>query len=303
MFTGLEHILHILVSLLFIYSVSEQLIENSSRRINLIWLVILAAILPAIRYEGIFLEIVAAALFIFKGKSATGIIILGFSLVPIFIFGLISVNNGWSFFPNSLLLKGSFPDVTSFDEFFSFIVVLFDIFLPAGYRVIIIAGLLIVSIAAYIFLKSPYKSILNLKITYLIILFTANLILYAAYSKSGWSYRYQSFLVSLGIIIISILFFEHILKNFRKNIFLNSVLTTILVVIPLLFFLIAGINLMANTPRSSTNIYEQQYQMGQFLKKYYSGKVVALNDIGAANYFADIKCVDLWGLANLEVSK
>ncbi|MEO8512184.1 MAG: hypothetical protein ABI543_01360 [Ignavibacteria bacterium] len=142
-----------------------------------------------------------------------------------------------------------------------------------------------------------------MKITYLILLFGVNLVLYAAYSKSGWSYRYQSFLVALGIFVFSILLFEYLLKDFRKKIALKSVLITILIIFPMVYFLVQGIQLNIQTPVASTNIYEQQYQMGQFLKKYYQGDGVALNDIGASNYFADIKCVDLWGLANLEISQ
>lgn len=40
--------------------------------------------------------------------------------------------------------------------------------------------------------------------------------------------------------------------------------------------------------------------MGLFLKKYYEGKVVVANDIGAINYLADIRLVDLVGLATKE---
>ena len=55
------------------------------------------------------------------------------------------------------------------------------------------------------------------------------------------------------------------------------------------------------TPRAAANIYEQQYQMGLFLRDHYSGATVALNDIGAADFLADIRCVDLYGLADREV--
>lgn len=56
-----------------------------------------------------------------------------------------------------------------------------------------------------------------------------------------------------------------------------------------------------DTPIASNNIYEQQYQMALFLKQYYQGANVAANDIGAINYYADINCLDLAGLASNEV--
>jgi hypothetical protein len=42
--------------------------------------------------------------------------------------------------------------------------------------------------------------------------------------------------------------------------------------------------------------------MGLFVQRYYQNSAVALNDIGAVNYFADIHCLDLMGLANREVA-
>jgi hypothetical protein len=36
---------------------------------------------------------------------------------------------------------------------------------------------------------------------------------------------------------------------------------------------------------------------------YYQGKEVVVNDIGAINFLADIKCLDLWGLANIEIAR
>ena len=60
---------------------------------------------------------------------------------------------------------------------------------------------------------------------------------------------------------------------------------------------------MVQTPLACKNIYEQQYQMGLFLQSYYQGQSVAANDIGAINFLADIKCVDLWGLANMDIAR
>jgi hypothetical protein len=156
---------------------------------------------------------------------------------------------------------------------------------------------------AYFFFRKRWKNIPSAEIKYLFFFFLANLVLYAAYSKSGWTYRYQSFLVAIGIIVLSVFFFNYVFVSFSKHTVLKWVLVVFIGVIPLAYFLTAGISLIIKTPRASTNIYEQQYQMGQFLKRYYNGRGVALNDIGAANYFADIKCVDLWGLGNLEISK
>ena len=43
--------------------------------------------------------------------------------------------------------------------------------------------------------------------------------------------------------------------------------------------------------------------MGRFLREYYPGESVALNDIGAPSYLADVKVLELVGLANIDVAR
>jgi len=56
-------------------------------------------------------------------------------------------------------------------------------------------------------------------------------------------------------------------------------------------------------PLASRNIQQQQYQMARFLRDYYDGQVVGINDVGAISFFARTKFIDLWGLASTEVAK
>lgn len=302
MFTGLEHVMHIWVSLLFIYFVSTELADVQKNKSNFFWLLLVSAMLPSIRYEGIFLASIASILFLFRKKFVKSVLIFFCAFVPIYIFGAISVRNGWSFFPNSLLLKGSFPDITSISEFISFLGFLFNSMFSLKYLIAASAILLISGISLYRF-KPFLNKLFSNRISYMVLMFIFNIALYAAYSRSGWSYRYQSFLVALGILIVGVVFFKYIAANSRITGWLKGSLITVLIAVPLVYFGASSFELIAKTPRASTNIYEQQYQMGKFLMQYYEGKGVALNDIGTSNYFADMRCVDLWGLSNLEISK
>jgi hypothetical protein len=49
-------------------------------------------------------------------------------------------------------------------------------------------------------------------------------------------------------------------------------------------------------------VYEQQYQMAAFLATHYSGATVMANDIGAVSALADVRLVDLYGLATRETA-
>jgi hypothetical protein len=56
-------------------------------------------------------------------------------------------------------------------------------------------------------------------------------------------------------------------------------------------------------PQASKNIYEQQYQMALFIRRYYQGSTIALNDIGAVNFLADVHCLDLWWLGDYTITQ
>jgi hypothetical protein len=58
---------------------------------------------------------------------------------------------------------------------------------------------------------------------------------------------------------------------------------------------------MKDVPTAMINVYQMQYQMSRFIGKFYEEKTIALNDIGAVNYYCNVRCVDLWGLANKEI--
>ena len=57
------------------------------------------------------------------------------------------------------------------------------------------------------------------------------------------------------------------------------------------------------TPGAVKNIYEQQYQMGLFARGLPAGSTVMANDIGAISYLADVRLVDLFGLATQETAR
>ncbi|MBE2219660.1 MAG: hypothetical protein IAE90_15720 [Ignavibacteria bacterium] len=130
----------------------------------------------------------------------------------------------------------------------------------------------------------------------------SNIVLYSLYSRSGWTYRYQSFLIALGILVISLLYYKYIYLNFQRRLLIHIAITVIFL-LPLLYLSYGSIKLIETIPQASSNIFEQQVQMARFVRMFYNGSNVALNDIGAVNYFSDIHCVDLWGLGSLDASK
>jgi hypothetical protein len=130
------------------------------------------------------------------------------------------------------------------------------------------------------------------------------------FARSGWFLnimafiRYDAYLPALGFFIIICIWMnisrENQLKNrpflVQKSLYF---LLGCLIVLPIFE---RGIRTNLNVAQATTNIYSQQYQMAHFLKKYYQNQSVVVNDIGAINFITDIRCLDLWGLANREIA-
>lgn len=139
----------------------------------------------------------------------------------------------------------------------------------------------------------------------MLFIFISITFLHLLFANVGWFYRYEAYLVFTGIFINSIVIYQFLYKN-KINIELSKILRysalmllLCLIVIPLGPRYIS----FSETPVATHNIYEQQYQMGLFIKQFYNNESIALNDVGAVNYLADVKCTDVYGLSNMDVAR
>ncbi len=119
-------------------------------------------------------------------------------------------------------------------------------------------------------------------------------------------FRYNVYIIVTGLAINAVALNDYVYNKRHSRInldyFRNNKLG--LIILLSIFILCIWKNFYFDqTVRGTKNIYEQQYQMAVFLNKFYSGKSVAANDIGAINYYADIKCLDLIGIGSKEIMK
>lgn len=317
--TGMEHLLHCLITVVFINVSKNQLtkidnVEGKNFFSNIKYLLILAPLVAMIRYEGMFLIIAVSFLFLFKRKFKYSIIIAILGFLPVIIFGLISILNGGFLLPNSLIIKGTIPDLSSLSTILhSFIYQPFQRLLGYPHLFLLLVGLAII-----VYITIVKKDEIWSDTSIMSLIFIAITVLQIEFASSGIRSRYDAYLIVLGIFIFTIFIKDYLrpgytLANLKKDIIniretlkIHTIVrkgTIVLVLALILSPFIYRSYYLATTAHASNNIYEQQYQMGLFLKEYYEGESVVLNDIGATNYFANIKCLDLLGLGSNEVAK
>lgn len=299
--SGMEHTLQSLFSFLFIFYFSDWLEENRYAQKGLPARVLLFAVLVStIRYEGLFLVAIACLLLLGYKKVFPAIILGLVSITPLLIFGLISLSKGSYFLPNSVLVKsGSFNYSNPIQILYD---ILFDklVYARNGMAALATQRLLIILPLLYLLFK---KYLREAYFFILVFLFGAT-ILQLSFASTGYMYRYEAYLFFCFMIIVPVLFY----KYGRQVLLQLDSLVSKLVAVVIVFFLFFPVVLRSTTALNKTaqacvNIYDQQYQMAEFTKKYYDNSTIALNDIGAIGYYTNAKIVDLWGLADIAVTR
>jgi hypothetical protein len=302
-FSGMENILQIAISLLFVYLATQGLITQKTGTLEEKWLIILAPLLVMVRYEGLFLLLVVTVLFMIRHKYRYALLLGGAGILPAACYGVIAVFKGWYPLPNPVLQNGNLPDLSCINGVVKFLG-------GSGYNRIIstphVLVLVLVLLVLFIF-NYDKQGQLWAHAPVMSIIFIATTFLQMQFSRNEWFYRYEAYLVALGLFVIGVYLTESLAGKLERGIDRRALPRYIalglifLLLLPVL--VLRGFESLKYTPLAISNIYEQQYQMGRFVRKFYQGRVIAANDIGAINFFADIKCLDLVGLASIEVAR
>ncbi len=298
-FTGQEHVLHTLLAIIFVYQAAIRLSEPKISFSQIVPLIAFAPILTMARYEGLFTVFLVGLLLLFRKRFLEAVVLGVASFVPIIIFGLISIADGWDFLPASVLLKGSSLKSFDFNQIVAFLYLpFFQLSLHAHLIVILLAGVFYL----YFLLRAKYSfwSMPVLAVS----IFIANTYLHLQFARVGWFYRYEAYLVGLGVCVFGTAS-AYLWKHFQLS---NKTIWKFIVASSLVFIGIAVLFLRGQeavelTPVASKNIYEQHYQMGLFLQKFYPGERIVVNDIGAISFLSDPRLIDLYGLGTIETAR
>ena len=284
--TGMEHMLHVLLTLGIIVCMTRYL---DRPKISLFVILCILGFLSTIcRYESLFF-LFPLCLILLRIDFLKGIYLGFFSLLPVLIYGVISINNGADFIPNSLIIKAN---INAQDSLLDSI---YTILFRNKYLIPIILCNIVILYYKFKNHKSWDGFIKNACIQ-LTCLFT--ILIHGSLAKFGWLFRYESYLLIISIFsLIPILkcFSTLNLSDFKKP---KIIFYAIMVLALIRFSLERSTRSYKIIRQASINIYDQQIQSSLFLNNYfYDAKVVA-NDIGAISYYNEIELLDLVGLGS-----
>lgn len=308
---GMEHNLHILLITIFV-AISVQLIvaESFSFKSRLVWLWLAVALLATMaRYETAFAALVVGLLMLIRGRWLATMAVGIAAALPIAVYGLISTALGALWLPNSIVLKSHPFDfsLATIPKFFGYIDFGGKDQVPSltapHLLVLAVSALLLFIVRAW--RQKPFWEIGQVWL----VIFLATTFLHLQGGGISWFYRYEDYVVVLGICAIALAGAEFWPQRWQlKSQFSTQLLPRTLALLILFFVLCLpltdrAIRAIALTPAAVANVYEQQYQVGLFVNRYYNNTAIAANDVGAISYLSNAPVVDLSGLTTLAITK
>jgi hypothetical protein len=295
---GMEHSLQVLLTIAVAWRVTELAERPSSR--GLAVSCILAALLAATRYEGLFLVAAAIALLVIRRRYGPAAAIMVSSFVPVAAFAAYSVGHGALLLPNSVLMKSNPGRFATLAEGMAAVLTdwatVFSLFSRPPELVLVLCLLFFLSVAA----KSVAR---HERVIQLAALFVIAMLLHACLVKLEWFYRYEAALIAVGVLALGWLLVDHSHRSTYLQPLMASTAGAALVALLALPLGWRALSAAAVTPGAMRNVFEQQYQMGQFFSEAYPDAAIAVNDIGAVAWLSRSAIVDVYGLATQEVAE
>jgi hypothetical protein len=284
-YLSMEHTLHIWLMLITTLKAAKYFAEEKNNTKSIITLSLFTALTIMARYETLFLGLIVGLILLYKKQFKNAVIFGLISLLPIAIFGYISVLHGEHWLPNSVLVKST-KEGEGLMFYLRYIVRwikrLFDY---TSY------GLAFAMVLTALIWKIKLKS-KDTTFWYSLIA-VGVLILHGSFAEFGWLGRYEGYLIALsmgGLVFIMVQ--VSTMKWWKYAPF----------AIIIVFIVIRTIPNTYGYRYAMSNIYDQQYQVAQFVKEYYNYSDIVVNDIGSISYYTHATYLDLWALASTDIT-
>jgi len=295
---GMEQTIHMMLSVIALYYIKQNEQSGYAAK-DYLKLILVILLLGMVRFESMFFVTALTAILIINKRIKEGIGVLLIGFLPIVVFGLISIQCGGYFFPNSVLIKGNYPDGNILMSIWMIFKkgILMNV---SFYKLFLFP---FICIALYLFDNYKNKGLLAIVKNEVFIWLVVSVALMQ--SLFGLiKIRYENYImIMLYVVVISIsgkylkIPKKITLKQSRiQQLFFGSFVCFVAVGVYLVFYSHFALRV------ASKNIQEQQLEMSRFLHDYYKGQKVIANDIGAISYFSEVDLLDIVGLGSTDVT-
>jgi hypothetical protein len=299
--SGMEHTLQLLFTFLFIFSFAEAAERPLPWRVYLY-----GALMVTTRYECLIILGLVGLILLSRRQWRTAFILGAISILPIAVFGLYALSKGSFFLPNSVVLKSALPhslhgllhfakeDIWS-RMFFPLPPALHDYNILAAQRLLLLLPLCYLVFLPNVRQRADYR--------YILIILMGAALSHIAFAFPANFPRYEDYLIGCSTLIIGTMVALYGQSLSWLPACGSRVVAAALGVVLLFPFLIRSEKSFKNSKWYCVNIFEQQYQMAQFVHRYYDSTGIAFNDIGAISFYSVGPKLDLFGLASLDVAR
>ncbi len=298
LFCGSEHPLHMLLVVGLVYAGALALAPVPRRGALVICC---ALIVPAVltRYESAFLVAALMWLAVGRRKFLAAFWLGCAAALPLLGYGLWCASHGWPLVPTSILMKAARPEF-SLAGLLRFLVG--DT--PKGAVGLLgilttphMLALCVVLLTAWLALRARPATPATALARDVVVVALVGTLLHMQLAQVGWFYRYENYLLLLGLVAVTLAWQQGLATRggWTRRAWLA------LLVLALCPLAQRAWHAFRDVPRAARNIYEQQVQMALFLREHYAGQAIAANDIGAMNFFTDLRLLDTHGMGTLAV--
>jgi hypothetical protein len=291
---GMEHTLHILLTLLTMWGVVSVVQRYSTRR--MIAVCVWTALMVATRYEGLFVAAGCALVLARSRRLVAAISLTVAGSAPVVGVGLWNLSHGWFFLPSSIMMKQTvLPEMTHATLLASLVGNVMHAAAPPAFAAFLLGALVLAACQAW---RSGFHGVHP----FLVIFVTAAL-LHLPFAKFGWLFRYESYLMVMGAVSLGV-----VIAAWPQNSLGRARVMTpadAVVVLGFASILAASDRTIASNAQVANvagHIYRQHRQVAALVGRYYDVEPVALNDIGVVSYYTRARVFDLVGLGSLPVA-
>lgn len=297
--TGMEHLLQAAATVAFVALAAEVVVSDTVSGKSAVYLAALAALVTGIRYEGMFLLAITCVLLVLRKRWKVAFLCAIVGMLPVVVFGFISMRHGSYFFPNPLLMKSKFEHIALWDITKLVYYALRNMQEP---HILVLCFGALVAIA----IRARNGDLLRSSKQVMLLLFIGSTAMHLTFAQIGWAFRYEAYLVATGIVVIAagvsgsggalpLRIFDRASPVYSAAVGLAA----LALVAPFAFR--TGSAMLG--PQAMENIYEQHFQVARFIDEYYNGQAVLANDVGVVSYLPTAHIVDLVGLGTADVTR